>query len=224
VTRIWIALVAETAVFAALLFWPAGTVDWAQGWTMLALFLASSVVVCRDLARTSPELLNERMRSPIQAGQPLWDRVLLLCLLALFIAWYPLMAFDAVRLHWSHVPAWLNVVGAIGFVAGMAVVGRAMHENAFSVGVVRLQTERSQRVISTGPYALVRHPMYAGGLVFFFSTALLLGSWAGVAFAVLLTLIIAIRAIGEERMLTRELDGYAAYAKRVRYRLLPGIW
>jgi protein-S-isoprenylcysteine O-methyltransferase Ste14 len=211
-------------MFGALLFWPAATVDWPQGWTMLALFLASGVVICGDLARTSPELLNERMRSPFQAGQPLWDRVLVACLLVLFIAWCPLMAFDAVRFHWSHLPPWLNVIGAIGFIAGIALAGRALHDNAFSVAVVRLQAERGQRVISTGPYALVRHPMYAGGLVFFFSTALLLGSWAGVAYAVVLTLIIAIRAVLEERMLMRELDGYAAYAKRVRYRLLPGIW
>ena len=222
--KVWVALIAETAVFALLLFWPAGTLDWIQAWAMLGLFFGFAGAACFWLARRDPALLEERMRFPFQRGEPLWDSIGLLGLSLLFVGWLVLMALDAGRFHWSHMGAALNLAGAVGMALSFAFLQRVFRENTFLSPVVRLQRERGHRVISTGPYALVRHPMYAGAAVLLVSMALLLGSWAGVAGALVITAGGALRAVAEERLLLRELPGYADYAARVRWRLLPGVW
>ncbi|MCC7253758.1 isoprenylcysteine carboxylmethyltransferase family protein [Hyphomicrobium sp.] len=121
-------------------------------------------------------------------------------------------------------PAWLKLTGALGIVAGLYLNHIALLANTFAAAVVKIQTERKQQVVSTGPYAYVRHPMYAGAIPLLLGTPLLLGSWWGVATGVVLIGLLAWRAVLEEETLARELEGYAAYAARVRYRMVPGVW
>ncbi|RLT43999.1 MAG: isoprenylcysteine carboxylmethyltransferase family protein [Chloroflexi bacterium] len=128
------------------------------------------------------------------------------------------------RFRWSMVPMFVQALGAVGEVVAFAIIGRVFRENTFLAPVVRVQEERGQTVVSTGPYAVVRHPMYAGALILFLATPLLLGSWWGLAAAVALTAAMSLRIPLEERELRRSLPGYAEYALRVRYRLLPGVW
>jgi protein-S-isoprenylcysteine O-methyltransferase Ste14 len=222
--KVWIGLIPEFAAFALLLFWPAGTLDWIQAWAMLGLFFGFAGAACFWLARHDPALLAERMRFPFQRGEPLWVSIGPLGFSVLFGAWFVLMALDARRFQWSEMGPALNLAGAVGMVVAFAFLQRVFRENTFLAPVVRVQRERGHRVISTGPYALVRHPMYAGAALLLLSMALLLGSWAGVAGALVITAAIAFRAVAEERLLMRNLEGYAEYASRVRWRLIPGVW
>jgi protein-S-isoprenylcysteine O-methyltransferase Ste14 len=177
------------------------------------------------LARTAPELLQERMSSPLQRNQPLWDKVLLPVLMLLFIAWLILMPLDAVRFGWSDVPVWLQILGALEIMLSFYGMYLVYRENAYPVyPVVKLQEERGQSVVTSGPYRYVRHPMYASGLVLFPATALLLGSWLGLLLSPVVMALIILRTVLEDRMLRDGLAGYARYARTVRYRLVPRVW
>jgi protein-S-isoprenylcysteine O-methyltransferase Ste14 len=222
--KIWLSIGIEAVIFAALLFGSAGTLRWRAAWAFLVLFFGAAVQLTRLLARSDPALLAERMKLPIQSGQPLWDRFLLGGIAILFIGWLPLMGLDAVRFRWSAVPVWFQVVGAAGVAAGMWICYLAFRANTFLAPVVRIQEERGQTVISTGPYAVVRHPLYAGAMLLLSSSALLLGSWYGFAASFVLGGLVVVRAVLEERELRRGLAGYREYAARVRHRFIPGIW
>ena len=144
--------------------------------------------------------------------------------LVLWCAWFVLMSLDAVRFGWSHMPLWLQVIGAVAIAVSMYIMHLIMRTNTFAAPVVKIQAERGHRVVSDGPYAVVRHPMYGGTLLLIAGVPLLLGSWCGLAFAPLIVLLFAVRAVMEERMLMAELPGYTDYAARVRYRLVPYVW
>jgi protein-S-isoprenylcysteine O-methyltransferase Ste14 len=217
-------IIVWTAVMAALLFVPAGTLNWPAGWVCVAEFFVGSVVVSLWLAKHDPALLVERYSAPFQRPQRSWDRVFLSLMMLGWVAWMAIMALDVVRFGVSHMPLWLQVVGAFGPPVGMYLGYRTFRENSFAAPVVKIQRERGQTVITTGPYSLVRHPMYAGALFFIIGTPLLLGSWWGLAIAPLFILLIAVRAVLEERALCDGLEGYADYMRRVRYRLIPMIW
>jgi protein-S-isoprenylcysteine O-methyltransferase Ste14 len=121
-------------------------------------------------------------------------------------------------------PLWLQVVGGLGIAFGFYAFHVVMMTNTFAAPVVKIQSERKHQVISTGPYAYVRHPMYAGAVLMILGTPLLLGSWYGLIVAAVLLALLALRAVKEENTLKAELEGYDAYAARVQYRLVPGIW
>ena len=217
-------VLAEFAVFAALLFVSAGTLLWPAGWAFLALFFGFALAIILWLARKEPELLAERMSSPMQSGQPLWDKVFVVAVMVLFVAWLILMPLDAVRFGWSEVPGWLQILGALGVVLSFYIMFLTVRENAYLALVVKVQEERGQSVVSTGPYRYVRHPMYASTFLFFPGSALLLGSWWGLMFCTVLLGLLVWRIPLEERMLENGLDGYDEYARRVRYRLIPRVW
>ena len=217
-------VVAEFAVFAALLFVSAGTLLWLAGWAFMALFFAFALAIVLWLASEDPELLAERMSSPIQRGQPLWDKVFVAAVLLLFVAWLVVMPLDAVRFSWSDVPSWLQILGALGLVLSFYIMFLTFRENAYLALVVKLQEERGQRVVSTGPYRYVRHPMYAGMFLFFPAGALLLGSWWGLLLCAVLLGLLVWRIPLEERVLENGLTGYEEYERNVRYRLIPRIW
>jgi protein-S-isoprenylcysteine O-methyltransferase Ste14 len=223
-SKVWLVLTVEVALFALLLFGAAGTLRWPEAWVFLVLFIAATIGITLWLARSDPALLDERMKPLLQKGQPLWDKLLMSFFVVLFVMWLMLMGLDAVRYRWSHVPVWLEALGAAGFLVAMWISYLAFRENTFLSAAVRIQKERGQRVIDTGPYAVVRHPLYAGVLILLPSIALLLGSAWGVVGALVLDLFIAVRALNEERELERGLEGYREYRQRVRYRLLPGVW
>jgi protein-S-isoprenylcysteine O-methyltransferase Ste14 len=222
--RVLLIIVAEFLVVIGLLFIPAGTVGWVAGWVFVALLCGITLLVVRMLARNDPELLQERMSSPIQRNQPLWDKVLLPVLMLVFIAWLILMPMDAVRFGWSDVPVWLQILGALGIMLSFYGMYLVYRENAYLYPVVKLQEERGQSVVTTDPYRYVRHPMYASGLVLFPATALLLGSWLGLLLSPVLMALIILRTAREDRMLRDGLAGYAGYARTVRYRLVPHVW
>jgi protein-S-isoprenylcysteine O-methyltransferase Ste14 len=160
----------------------------------------------------------------VQKQQKSWDKVLLPVFFVLWLGQYVVAGLDAVRFEWSHVPFLLKVVGALGVAFGFYVFHVVMRTNTFAAPVVKIQAERKHHVISTGPYAYVRHPMYGGAIASTLGAPLLLGSWWGVAVGAVTIAVLALRAVLEEETLKRELEGYAAYAERVRFRLLPGVW
>jgi protein-S-isoprenylcysteine O-methyltransferase Ste14 len=217
-------VLAEFAVFAALLFVSAGTLLWPAGWAFIAIFFSFAVAIVLWLARKEPELLQERMSSPMQSGQPLWDKVFVVAVLLLFLTWLIVMPLDAVRFGWSEVPEWLQILGALGVVLSFYIMFLTFRENAYLALVVKVQEERGQSVVSTGPYRYVRHPMYASMFLFFPAAALLLGSWWGLLLCVVLLGLLVWRIPLEERMLENGLAGYEEYARKVRYRLIPRVW
>jgi protein-S-isoprenylcysteine O-methyltransferase Ste14 len=221
--KVAVALVVECAVFAAILFASAGTFTWPAGWAFLFLFFAPAAWASVRLGKRDPALLQERMRVTGDKAQPLWDKIFLALIAAAFLAWLALMGFDA-RFGWTYVGGGLQIVGAIAMLGGIWMVDRVFAENTFAAPLVKVQAERGHKVIDTGPYALVRHPMYSGGAVFLVGCALVLGSWWGVLGAVFLTAAIAWRALGEEATLARDLPGYTDYMRKVRWRLAPGLW
>jgi protein-S-isoprenylcysteine O-methyltransferase Ste14 len=219
-----LALAAECAVFAALLFVSAGTVRWSAGWVFIAIFFGCALAITLWLGRQDPELLAERLSAPIQRGQPLWDKVFVGAIMPLFVVWLIWMPLDAVRFGWSEMPGWLQILGAVGLVLSFCLVFLTFRENAYLALVVKVRVERGQSVITTGPYRYVRHPMYASMLLFFPGSALLLGSWGGLLFCAMLLGLLVWRTVLEDRMLKEELPGYDGYARNVRYRLIPRVW
>jgi protein-S-isoprenylcysteine O-methyltransferase Ste14 len=207
----------------ALLFVPAGTLHWPAAWVFLGTIAILGVAGGLWLARTDPELLAERMRPMMQSGQPAADKKFMLAFGLVALIWLVVIGLDR-RMHASHVPLALQVLGWTMLLLSTGFIMWVMRENSFAAPVIKLQAERGHRVISTGPYAWVRHPMYSGTVLFFVGAPLLLGSWWGVAMAPLFVVLFAIRAGIEERALIAGLPGYADYTARVRYRLLPGIW
>jgi len=213
-----------TALQAALLFAAAGTLRWPAGWIFLAEMTGLGLAVGLWLAQHDPALLAERMAAGFQAAQKTWDKVFMGTLFVVWAGWLVLMALDAARFRWSQVPLWLQVVGAVLIALCMWMFFLTFRENSYAAPVVKIQAERGHQVVSTGPYAYVRHPMYAGALLLFVGIPLLLGSWYGLAGALVLTALLVVRIVMEERTLADELPGYRAYAARLRWRLVPGIW
>ena len=224
VVRLIVQNVLWLIAMGVLLFVPAGDLDWPAGWVFLATLMASAVILSVWLARHDPALLAERMKFPVRREQKGWDRILTALLLIAYVAWTALAGLDAGRFYWSSMPLLLQALGFALIIACMVFAWLTFRENTFAAPVVRIQTERGQKAITTGPYALVRHPMYAGALLFMIGQPLLLGSWWALAAAPVLILLMAIRAVGEERELARALPGYAQYMKTVRFRLIPGVW
>ena len=224
VPKVLAQIAALLVVFAAILFGAAGTWRWPSGWVFLALFGALSTALSLWLAQTDPGLLAERMKSPVQRDQKPWDRIFLGVLSVVYVGWLALMALDARRLGWSHAPVAVQVAGGLLVVASYAGIAWVFRTNSFAAPVIKMQAERNQTVIDTGPYAIVRHPMYAFGLLQFVGMPLQLGSWWGLAVVPPVVVALVLRTLGEERMLKTELAGYEDYARRVRWRFAPGIW
>src|ERR1700746_1361416 len=203
---------------AAALFGSAGSFALPTFWlywaTLVAVFVAAFALVDRGL-------LQERMR-PGGRPTPLGLRLLNVVLLAHWI----IAGLDRGRLHWSDiVPLWLQALGLFTVVAGYALVFWAMIANRFFSSVVRIQSDRGQYVVTSGPYAFVRHPGYSAGILILAASGVALGSWLAAAFLIAITApFLLYRVINEDRVLQTQLDGYADYARRVRRRLVPGIW
>jgi protein-S-isoprenylcysteine O-methyltransferase Ste14 len=207
-----------------LLFLPAGNWRWPQAWAFLGIFAVGSVGFSVWLLRRDPALLASRLGPFVQRGQPIWDKIFLIAFVLVWCGWLVLMALDAQRWRTSHMPVPLNVVGGALVIAGFLATMFVFHENTFAAPVVRVQAERAHHVIDTGPYAVVRHPMYASAFLYLIGIPLLLGSWYALWMVPVFVAGLASRAVFEERLLRRTLPGYADYVSRVRYRLIPGVW
>jgi protein-S-isoprenylcysteine O-methyltransferase Ste14 len=215
---------AFAAVLGLLLFLPAGTLVWPQAWVFMALFMGCSEATGVWLKKNDPELLAARMKSPLSANQKLSDRRVVGAILVVLCGWLVFMALDARRFGWSHVPLWGQALGAALIMAAFFGWIGVLRANSFAAVTVELQKERGQTVISTGPYAVVRHPMYAYAVLLMIGAPLLLGSLWGLLGLVLFIPLLAARTLGEEVMLMNGLPGYREYAAKVRFRLLPGVW
>jgi protein-S-isoprenylcysteine O-methyltransferase Ste14 len=215
----------NAAFFSLALFVPAWTLDWWRAWVVVAIVIIGTAGSTLDIARADTGLIEERYKSPIQTGQPLGDRIVLLALLISFCGSLIFTSLDARHLHLlPQPPEWLSTLGLIAMIAGWAIAWRALRENAFAAPVVKLQDERQQHVIETGLYGYVRHPLYAGGALLILGMPLWLQSTAGTLASLASMTVLIVRILLEERFLRRELAGYEAYAARVRYRLIPMIW
>jgi protein-S-isoprenylcysteine O-methyltransferase Ste14 len=205
----------------ALLFAPAGTLDFWQAWLFLAVFVACMVPLGIYFVRTDPALVERRMRAGPAAEQEPVQKVAIGIVCAALLAMLIVPGFDR-RWHWSGVPAWLTVVADATIVASFVIFFYVMKQNSFAAATVRV--EREQTVVSTGLYGVVRHPMYMGTLPLTIAMPLALGSWWALLPVLAIVPALVWRLVDEERVLRRDLPGYAAYCARVRYRLVPGIW
>ncbi len=209
-------------IFASALFIPAGTIAWLAGWVFLGSFFGFSIFLFSWLNRNNPDLLKERMRLDA-SDQKGWDKILFPILQIILIAWLVFMGFDT-RFHWSRLPVWLQGIGLLILLCSFYLLFLTFRENSFLSPVVRIQEDRGQRVISSGPYHYLRHPMYCAILFFILGASLLLGSSYGVLVGCLGVMILARRAILEEATLLKELSGYTDYTAQVKYRFIPFIW
>ena|SRR5690242_1704545 len=209
--------------FGAVLFVSAGTLDWPAAWLFLLVSATLGPACGLWLAKTDPALLAERLRPTFQADQPAADKKFMLVFAVSSLVWLIAIGLDR-RAHASNVPFALQAAGLAMYLLSTAFIMWVFRANSFAAPVVKVQDARHHRVISSGPYAFVRHPMYSGTILFFVGVPLLLGSWWGVAIAPVFFLLFAIRTRIEERTLVEGLPDYADYAARVRYRLLPGLW
>jgi len=212
------------SLFVAALFLPAGRLDWVAGWTFLAAFLAFGLGVSLWMLRHDPALLAERQQAQQKGNVKRWDRVIMSLYSVLLFAMLALAGLDAGRFGWSAMPVAGRVAGWAGFLIAAALIWRVMRENTYLSQMVRIQDDREHRVITTGPYRYVRHPMYVGVILFIVCVPLALGSWwAGIP-AGLIAGLFVLRTALEDRTLHDELPGYREYATQVRYRLMPGVW
>lgn len=223
--KLVVSLIGYVALFAALLFAPAHTWHWPAAWTLLGVLLVSRAVSTLDLYRANRGLLRERSRLPLHREQVGLDRVLLPAVMASFAALVAFVSLDHWRLHLlPEAATWVRWSGLTAFAVGWHLVHLALRANRFAVTVVRHQQERGHEIVTTGPYSVVRHPMYAGLIPVMIGIALWLGSLAGAIAALVPIALLATRIIVEERLLRRSLPAYAHYAETVRWRLVPGLW
>ncbi|MFA5710295.1 isoprenylcysteine carboxylmethyltransferase family protein [Mycolicibacterium sp.] len=205
----------------ALLFWPAGTFAYWQGWALIAVMVALSTPYTVYLATRHPQVLERRLRVGPAAETRTIQRLAVFGLQASVLAAMVLSAFDH-RFGWSHVPVWLCVVGlgltAVGLGASMLVV----LQNSWAAGTIEIQT--GQELVARGLYGIVRHPMYSGATLMLVGIPLGLGSFWGLLPGLLGVVALIVRTVDEEKLLVQDLPGYPDYRARVRYRMVPYLW
>jgi protein-S-isoprenylcysteine O-methyltransferase Ste14 len=214
--------IANLAIFGVPLFALAGTWDWWRAWVLLGVVLLGTILSVATLPRS---LLEERLKPPMQEGQPRADKIILILLLTAMTGLILFVPLDVFHWHLAGSPGeFVSSVGLVLFASGWWVSYVALKQNAFATAVVRHQAERQHVVIHTGLYKIVRHPMYAGGVLLMIGMPLWLESNAASLFAVVPVGTLILRIQVEERFLKRELEGYNDYTSKVRYRLIPFLW
>jgi protein-S-isoprenylcysteine O-methyltransferase Ste14 len=220
-TRAWLGLVFLAIVMGLLLFVPAGTVQYWQAWGFLAVFFGASLLITLYLMKNDPELLERRLKGGPTAEKEKSQKLIMLFSSIGFIALLIVSALDY-RFMWSNVPLFLVIAGDILTALGFYVIYLVYKENTFTFATI--EVTRDQKVISTGPYTVVRHPMYAGGLLYLLGMPLALGSYRGLLVLALMMPFLIWRLIDEERFLSRNLPGYPEYCAKVRWRLIPDVF
>ena len=223
---IWLRFVVRMTLFAVALMWPAGTWKWWEAWVLVGLWAIYGFVMTMYLLRHDPALLVERLKLvPLQKEQKVWDKALMLLFFIAGIGLYLLPGFDVMRYEWSDpLPLWVRVIAMLVHIPCLIVLVWIMRENTYLSQVVKIDKERGHKVITTGPYALVRHPMYTVTIILLFAVPVALGSRFALIISLFLTVLLIIRTYLEDRTLHAELVGYPEYAKQTIYRLIPGIW
>jgi len=209
-----------TVIFGLALFAPSGDWRWGMGWVYLAIYIINQVILTLILPR---DLLSERSKP--QEGSKGWDIILAsVAALLMPIAVYIVAGFDHGKAWSKTFPPVMQVVALLVMVGGIALSDWAMAANKFFSGVIRIQGDRGHTVETGGPYRFVRHPGYVGGILHHIAAPLMLGSWWALIPGGIGALLFVIRTALEDKTLQQELPGYAEYAHRTRYRLLPGVW
>jgi protein-S-isoprenylcysteine O-methyltransferase Ste14 len=221
--RVLVQTVVWFALQAVLLLGVAGDWTWPQGWTYLGEVLALSGATTIGLMLTDRELLKARMSSPLKRNQRPRDLAIIVVFLAAYIGWFVLIGLDH-RFMWTGVPLLVQILGAVLIGLSMMLVWETFRANTFATTQVRVQAERAQTVVDSGPYRYIRHPMYAGMVLFVIGTALMLGSLWGLGATVVLFVLLGMRTLGEEQVLKQDLAGYTDYMTRTPWRIVPGMW
>jgi protein-S-isoprenylcysteine O-methyltransferase Ste14 len=203
------------------LFLPAGTLNYWQAWVFIVVFMVSVNAIGVYLSIKDPALLERRKKFGPAAEQSVAQRIIISFAIIGSIGLLIFCALDY-RFGWSAVPAYVSLAGDVLVALGLFINLLVMKENSYAGSTI--ETAADQKVISTGPYALVRHPMYAGVLVMMIGVPLALGSWWGLAFLALITPVLIWRILDEEKFLKKDLSGYTGYVQKVRYRLVPYLW
>jgi protein-S-isoprenylcysteine O-methyltransferase Ste14 len=213
------------AVYGLLLFVPAWTLDWWRAWVLLALIFTGMIATRLWAFGPDDTLLAERRKPPLQEGQPLADKLLVVGFVVVFPAYIAFIPLDVFRLHLlGKPPMFASSLGVALAIAGWWIISLAFRENAFAVAIVKPQEERGQTVVQTGVYSVVRHPLYSGVVLIVIGIALWLESTAAVVLSIFPIAVIVLRILVEEDFLRRRLRDYDAYAKRVQRRLIPLVW
>jgi protein-S-isoprenylcysteine O-methyltransferase Ste14 len=203
------------------LFAPAWTLDFPLAWIYLTLFTASAALITIYLAKHDPALLERRVRAGPRAESAPLQKAIQALAAPTFVGLFLVASLDH-RFSWSHVPLTVTILGEIAVALGFLLVFAVFRVNTYTAATI--EVAGGQTVVSAGPYAIVRHPMYVGALILLAGTPLALGTWWPLVLLVPLTVVIVIRLLDEETYLTAHLPGYAEYRQRVRFRLLPLIW
>ncbi len=208
-------------VLALALFLPAGSLSYWQAWVYLAVFAGCTILITAYLARNDRELLAGRVQAgPVaetRTSQQIIQSLAGLFFLGLFII--PGLDF---RFGWSRMPAVVSLISDVLIVIGFYIVFLVFRINTFTRGTIEVSA--GQKVITTGPYGIVRHPMYAGAALLLVFTPLALGSWVAIPFSIPVLLVIVARLLDEEKLLKASLSGYEEYCQKVRYHLVPFLW
>jgi protein-S-isoprenylcysteine O-methyltransferase Ste14 len=209
------------AILGLLLFLPAGTLNYWQGWAFIATSLVATILPTIYLARTNPAALQRRMHAGPKAETRAFQKVVII---GAFLAFLGMLAFSAYdhRMGWSHVPPWVCVLGDVLVAAGLGISMLVVIQNGYAAATITVET--GQTVVSGGVYKFVRHPMYVGNVIMMIGIPLALGSYWGLFFVLPGVLVLVFRILDEEELLTQELAGYSEYTQRVRYRLMPYVW
>jgi protein-S-isoprenylcysteine O-methyltransferase Ste14 len=206
---------------AAVLFVAAGKINYWQAWIFLAVFFGSSFAITAYLAKHDPALLERRLVAGPGAEKEKTQKIIQLLAMVAFIAMFVFPAIDH-RYGWSSVPAGVAIAGDLLIAIGFLAVFFVFTENSYASSIIEVGAE--QKVVTTGPYAIVRHPMYSGALVMLIGVPLALGSWWGLLLVIPITVVLVWRLLEEEKFLSKNLPGYSDYQNKVRFRLLPFIW
>lgn len=211
-------LVGLAVLFALVLFLPAGSLGYWAAWAYIAVIGVPFTVVLAYFLRRDPAFLERRIR---MKEKETTQKAVVAVSSFLFLAGFVVSALDF-RFGWSDVPLWAVVAADALVMAGYGFVFLVFRENSYASRIV--EVERSQKVVSTGPYGVIRHPMYTGIIVMYLATPVALGSWWGILPILSTPIALVVRLLNEEKVLRRGLPGYARYCRKVRWRLVPGIW
>jgi protein-S-isoprenylcysteine O-methyltransferase Ste14 len=223
IAKIIIRFISGLILIGAILFGTAGTFHWPEAWIYIIIQFGWSVVLSVWLWNYDPELLKDRLKFMKKSAKG-WDKVLTFVSMPFYIPYLVIPGFDAVRYQWSHVPVWAKIICFILVAVSFFWISWIMKENTYLSRFVEIQEERGHKVITTGPYRFVRHPMYIGSTVLLLVLPVALGSLYALIPVAFCIVIMIIRTYLEDKTLYKELEGYAEYAQKTKYRLLPGIW
>jgi protein-S-isoprenylcysteine O-methyltransferase Ste14 len=218
-TKVFFMTAFTFAMVAGLFFIPAGTIDWPEAWAVASIHAIALLLTAAMFMKTSPELVKERLT--VKGGEKGYDKIFMLGYRIFVIAMYVSIGLDK-RFAWSALSSEIRILGFASLIAGIALCMFSLKENAYASKIVKKM--HGQKVVSTGLYSLVRHPMYAGGIVFFIAIPFAMGSFYSSLLSLILTALLIYRTYFEDKTLQKELKGYKDYAKKTKYKLIPYVW